>query len=176
MKTTANWTKPNDSELTAYQKKYVDLVPSNDVIFFLESLEKGTTSLIQSLPAEKLSYCYAEGKWSIPQLMLHIIDTERIFSYRILAFARGEKASLPGFDENVYAETSYADKRNFQDIIEEYVSVRKATLSLLRSLSESQIQSKGTANGNPSTVRGLAYMLAGHEVHHMTVMKEKYLK
>src|ERR1041384_1874877 len=114
------WTKPDPSSLTSYQRGYVDLVPGGDLIALLEKNGKATSRLAASLAPEKLKYRYAEGKWSIPQILVHVTDTERIFSYRILCIARGDKTPLPGFEQDDYAHSSGADERNFSDIIEEF--------------------------------------------------------
>lgn len=171
-----NWTKPNPSTLTAYQKAYVDLVREGDLIHILDGNSKRVFQLLFSLTSDKLKYRYAEGKWSIPQILVHMIDTERIFSYRILCIARGDKTPLPGYEENDYAKACNADERNFNDILEEYIIVRKSTLSLLKSLNESYLLNQGITNNTPVSVLTLCYMLAGHEIHHVSVIKEKYIK
>jgi hypothetical protein len=105
-----------------------------------------------------------------------MIDTERIFSYRILCIARGDKTPLPGYEENDYAQACNADERNFNDIIEEYINVRKSTLSLIKSLKADYLLNQGISNNTPVSVVTLCYILAGHEMHHVNVIKEKYLK
>lgn len=170
------WKKPDPAELTSYQRAYADLVPEGDLAIILEGNLKSSVQLLSSLSAEKLKYRYAEGKWSIPQILVHVIDTERIFSYRILCIARGDRTPLPGYEENDYAKASNADERAFKDILEEYVNVRKATLSLFNSLSTKMLSNRGISNNKETSVCTLCYMLAGHEIHHMNVIKEKYLK
>jgi uncharacterized damage-inducible protein DinB len=167
--------KPLPSELNSYQKSYVAMVAGEDLIAQLEKNRESTVSLLRNLPKERISYRYAPGKWSIPEIIVHIIDSERIFSYRMLCFSRGEKASLPGYEENDYAAESEASARPIESIIEEYTHVRNATISLLKSFSEKQFLRKGRANNNDSSVQIMAYMLAGHEIHHMNVIKEKYI-
>jgi uncharacterized damage-inducible protein DinB len=171
-----NWTKPRSAELTAFQQNYVGLVPNGDLIHILDSNSKRVFQLLYSFTPDTLTYRYAEGKWSIPQIVVHMIDTERIFSYRILCIARGDKTPLPGYEENDYAKVCNADERDFNDIIEEYLNVRKSTLSLLKSLNEKSFLNKGIANNSTVSVLTLCYMLAGHEMHHVNLMKEKYLK
>lgn len=170
-----NFPRPENSTLSSYQQRYAALVPGEDLLSILSSNANSTVGLLRSLSAEKLNYRYAPGKWSIPEILVHIIDAERIFAYRMLCFSRGEKNVLPGFDENEYATESGAAARNINDIIEEYTSVRQATLTLLKSFSEKQFMRKGKANNNDSSVQILAYMLAGHEIHHINVIKGKYL-
>lgn len=170
-----NWTKPDPSTLTVYQRGYAELVPQGDLPSVFENHAKNTVALLSSLPADKLKYRYAEGKWSIPQILLHITDTERIFSYRILCIARGDKTPLPGFEENDYARESRADERDMKDILEEFQNVRRSTVSLLKSLGDKQLSYTGISNGKEVSVRALCYMLAGHEMHHLKVIQEKYL-
>lgn len=174
MKTT--WTKPDPSEMTSYQRSYADLVPEGDLLSVLEKNSKEVVQLLSPLSPEKLKYRYAEGKWSIPQLLVHVMDAERIFSYRILCIARGDKTPLPGFEEDDYARNSNADERAFSEVLEEYINVRKATISLLKSLNDSLLSNTGISNTKKVSVRTLCYILAGHEIHHVNVLKEKYLK
>ena len=170
-----NWTKPDASSLSAYQRGYIDLVPAGDLTEILEKNLQNTLLLVSSLGSEKLRFRYAPGKWSIPQILVHMIDTERIFSYRVLRISRGDQTPLPGYEENDYAAASRADERDFKDILEEYSSVRKATLSLFKSLSAEDLLRKGTSNGKEISAGALCYMLAGHEIHHCKVIKDKYL-
>ena len=170
------WTKPEPSELTAYQRGYADLVPAGDLPLLLENSASKNSQLLSSLSPEKLKYRYAEGKWSIPQILVHVTDTERIFAYRILCIARGDKTPLPGYEQDDYAKTCNADQRDFKDIVEEFNHVRKATISLLKSLDPKQLSNTGIANTKEVSVRTLCYILAGHEIHHVNVMIEKYLK
>ena len=169
------WTKPTASELSAYQKKYIDLVPDGDLNLILENNFQSALKLVSDLSNEKLNFRYASGKWCIPEIMIHICDCERIFVYRILCIARGDKTPLPGFDENNYAKNSNASERNFTEILNEFRSVRNATLSLLKSLNEKNILNKGISNSTEISVQQIAYMLAGHELHHLNVIKQKYL-
>jgi uncharacterized damage-inducible protein DinB len=168
------WKKPTTEELSPYQRSYIDQVPGDDVISILSTSRDANSIFFNNIPKEKLSYRYAEGKWSIPQILVHIIDTERIFAYRILCISRGDKTPFPGYEENEYAAASNADEREFSDIIEEYINVRTATLSLLKSLDEKMLLQKGTANNMPATPLLFTYMLAGHELHHIKVITEKY--
>lgn len=170
------WTKPKSAELTEYQRGYADLVPEGDLCSVLERNAQTTSQRMTSLSPEKLRYRYAEGKWSIPQILVHVIDTERIFAYRILRIARGDKTPLPGYEQDDYAQTCRADERNFRDIVDEFLSVRNATLSLLKSLNDQELSLTGNSNNKEVSVRTLCYMLAGHEIHHLNVINEKYLK
>lgn len=170
------WEKPDPTILTSYQKSYVDQVPDGPLPTILEQNGRDTVAFLRSLPAEKIKYRYAPGKWSIAELVQHLTDCERIFAYRMLCIARGEQTPLPGFEENDYARESGADQRSFSDILDEFSTVRTATVSLLKSFSDTQLDRKGTSNGKPAFVRSLAFMVAGHELHHIKVIKERYLK
>lgn len=169
------WTKPNSSELSEYQKTYVNLVPDGNILKTLENNFQETLKLTANLSKEKLNFRYAPGKWSIPELILHICDCERIFAYRILCIARGDKTPLPGFEEDDYAKNSNAAARNFTDILEEFHSVRNATLTLLKSFTNETLSRRGISNKTDISVHQLIYMLTGHEMHHQKVIKGKYL-
>jgi hypothetical protein len=128
-----------------------------------------------ALDEEKSGYRYAEGKWTLKELLGHMVDTERIMAYRVLCIARGEKQPLPGFDENAYAlHAGYGD-RPFADVLAEYRLVRGANLLLFRSLTEPMLRQVGTANGCPISARAMLYVLTGHEKHHLGIIRERYL-
>jgi uncharacterized damage-inducible protein DinB len=157
---------------------YMKLLPADGLILkhlwdnFLMVKE-----LIYSLPEEKLYHRYAPGKWSIKETLVHIVDDERIFAYRALRFARGEQNNLIGFDQDAYAKYSDADNRALDNIFEEYEAVRKSTIALFNGLPEESLMRMGHGTGtfNDATVRALAYHIAGHELHHYNLIKEKYL-
>jgi len=128
-----------------------------------------------SLRGEKLNYRYAQNKWTIKEILVHIIDDERIYAYRALCFARNDKTELPGFEQDDYALHSRANERSLENILEEYEAVRNATIALFNGLPEDSLLRMGTANNNKATVRAMAYHIAGHELHHMNIIKEKYL-
>jgi uncharacterized damage-inducible protein DinB len=128
-----------------------------------------------SLPEEKLTYRYAKNKWTIKEILVHIIDDERIYAYRALCFARNDKTELPGFEQDDYALFSNANERSIENILNEYEAVRNATITLFESFDEAALLRKGIANKNGATVRALGYHLAGHELHHINIIKEKYL-
>lgn len=134
-------------------------------------------SFIYSLPAELLLHRYQPSKWSIKEILVHIVDDERIFSYRALCFARGEQHNLIGFDQDSYVKYSQADSRSLDNIFEEYEAVRRATIALFNGLPEDSLDRMGHGTGtfNDATVRALAYHIAGHEKHHVHFIKEHYL-
>ena len=154
--------------------RYINLVPEEDLLSALESQTRETERLLRSISEEKSRYRYAPEKWSIKTLVRHVTDTERIFGYRILAMARGESHPLPGFDENAYAAASEADERRFGDLVEEWRTVRAATITLLRGLSPRAWEGSGTVNDTKRSVRSIAYNTLGHERHHLKVLRDKY--
>lgn len=168
--------KPEPGEYTAYTINYIKLLPDDaEVLRHLSENLQTTTDFILSLAPEKLDYVYAPGKWTIREMWLHVADSERVFAYRALCFARGEMQNLPGFEENDFAANSNAKTRDIRSILEEFAAVRRATLALFQSFDASVLTKIGTANNNPTSVRALAYQIAGHELHHLNVIKERYL-
>ena len=168
--------KPNAEEYPGYASMYMKLVPGDGLLLkhLSESFEN-FRQLILSLPEKKLLYRYANGKWTIKETLVHIIDDERIYAYRALCFARNEKTALPGFEQDDYVNSSNANSRSIESILEEYEAVRKATIALFAGLDDSTWLREGVANNNKATVRALAYHIAGHELHHINIIKEKYL-
>ncbi|HEX6738060.1 MAG TPA: DinB family protein [Vicinamibacteria bacterium] len=167
--------RPEPSEHVPYYGRYIVLVPDGDVIATLGTQIEETLALLSSVSAEKSQHRYAPGKWSVRQLVGHVADSERVFGYRALAFARGDQTELPGFDENDYAEASPAANRPLPDVVEDLAAVRRATLSLLRNLEPDAWSRAGKANASPVSVRALAWIIAGHERHHRQILRERYL-
>ncbi len=167
--------RPQAGEFAPFYQGYVNQVPDGDIVQILDDQKRHTLDFLQSLPDEKWDYRYAEGKWSIRELLLHIIDAERIFAYRALRIARNDQTSLAGFDENAYVPESFAAQRSVVSLLREYAAVREATLQLYKNLDQSVWTRLGDANGKPVSVRGLAYIIAGHERHHLNVIRERYL-
>jgi uncharacterized damage-inducible protein DinB len=167
-------TRPAATEFAPYYQRYIDLVPEDDIATALAEQGKKTASVLRAITDEKASFRYAPGKWSVKQVIGHFTDAERIFAYRALAIARGEAKSLPGFDENSYAEAGDFDRRSIRDIADEYESARRSTIALFRGLSDEAWKRKGIANDVPVSVRSLAFITLGHERHHLKVLREKY--
>jgi len=168
--------KPKEGEYAAYAIMYISLLPDDgEVIMHLRNNLVTVKNFIASIPEEKLTYRYAPDKWTIKEVLVHVIDTERIFAYRALRFARNDKTALPGYEQNDYVPYSRANERSLESIFREYSAVRVATLSFFESLSGEDFLRSGTANGNPASVRALAYQIAGHELHHVKIIKERYL-
>lgn len=169
-------TPPASDEYTGYLATYIQQAKTEDLIEGLTASYVFITGLVQGLTEEQLQYRYEPGKWTIKELMVHIMDAERVFSYRALRYARHDKTELPGFDENLFAEYSKANSRDINAIIAEYTSLRTATLELFKSFDEETLQQKGVANGLEASVRALGYIILGHEVHHQKIIRERYLK
>ena len=170
--------KPKPNEYPPYSHIYMDLLEDDGKI--LEHLKqnlKDIRDFVYSLPEEKLYYRYDKGKWTIKEILVHNIDDERIFSYRALRYARNDTTPLHGFEQDDYAFYSKANERSLDSIFSEYEAVRNATIALFENLPEEALMRSGMAVGNINnrTVRALAYHLAGHELRHFNIIKERYL-
>jgi uncharacterized damage-inducible protein DinB len=168
--------KPLPGEYPDYAAMYIKWAPLDGrILEQLKAQVEKTEKFVSRLSKKQLKGKYAPGKWTIREILLHIIDSERIFSYRALRIGRGDTTPLPGFEQDDYTSYSRANERSVASILEEYRTVRKATLSLFKTFSEEDLLRKGTANGNLVSVRALLYHLAGHELHHLQIIKERYL-
>ena len=171
--------KVNQLQNTEYASFYTGYIQAvSNEYNLLEELEISVHRLIkfvQNIPMDKFDYRYAEGKWTIKDILLHLIDAERIFAYRALRFARKDKTPLASFDENIYVDVAYANKRSIQDLLTELAVVRQATLSLFKSFSEEDLMQIGTASSHPMSVRALGFVIIGHQNHHQRVFEERYL-
>lgn len=154
---------------------YIALVPEEDILIAIEEQSAVTQKLLASLDETKAAYRYAEAKWSVKEVLGHVIDAERIFAYRALAIARGETQPLPGFDENDYVRTASFDSWKLGDLSEHYALVRRSTIVLFRNFPAEAWDGRGIANGNPVTVPALAWIIVGHERHHVQILRERYL-
>ena len=169
-------TKPAPTEHAPEFSNYVALVGEGDIIQTLERQIENSLSLLRTIPSDKANFRYAPDKWSVKQLLGHLIDSERIFSYRALRFARNDQTPLPGYEQNDYVRNADFDSRNLTEMAEEFATVRRATIQLFRPLNETEWLRRGTANENEISVRALAYIIAGHELHHMGVLRSRYLQ
>jgi uncharacterized damage-inducible protein DinB len=168
--------KPGEGEYAPYTIMYIGLLPDDGLVLkYLEENLKTTEDLILSLPEEKLTYRYAEGKWTIKEILVHITDDERIYAYRALRFARNDKTELPGFDQDDYAIHSGANERDVTEILKEFATVRNATISLFEGFDRKALVRAGVADGKIMSVRAAAYHIAGHEMRHINIIKERYL-
>lgn len=170
--------KPDKSEYPEYAEMYMELLPDDGLILkhLADNFERAK-DFIYGLPPEKLLYKPAPNKWTIKEILVHIIDDERIYAYRALCFARNEKQSLPGFEQDEYAFESKANERDLDSIFEEYEAVRRSTIALFNGLPEVSLtrMGVGSTSYHAATVRALAYHIAGHEQRHINLIKEKYL-
>jgi hypothetical protein len=167
--------RPGPDEYAPFYASYIARVPETDILQVLASEMEATLALLRSIPEERAGHRYADGKWSIREVVGHLADTERVMSYRALCIARGDATPLPGFDENRYVEEAHFDRRALPDLSDELEMVRRATLGLFGSLPDEAWQRRGTANQAEISVRALAYIIAGHELHHRNLLVSRYL-
>ena len=165
----------NESEYHPYFKSYIENVSN---VSLLEALEQGfreTSVFFKNIPEEKVEYRYAEGKWTPKEILLHLVDAERVFYYRALQFSRSLNVSLEGFDENEFVNNSRANSRSLENILSEYNAVRKATIILFKSFENDVLKRCGKVNGTLVSVAAIGFILAGHEIHHRNILIERYL-
>jgi uncharacterized damage-inducible protein DinB len=163
------------NEYSKFNAIYIQAVGNVDMIEELEICLHDFIRFVQNIPLDKFDYRYAEGKWTIKDIIQHIIDTERIFTYRALRISRNDKTPLPGFEENDYVANTNANGRSIQDLLAELSAVRQATLYLFKSFSWEQLERIGTASNNEISVRAIGFILIGHQKHHQKVFQERYL-
>jgi uncharacterized damage-inducible protein DinB len=158
-------------------EQYIKLVYSEDssILESLKSAQKEFESLLRNVPKEKHGFSYAEGKWTLKEVIQHVIDTERIFCYRALCFARNDKTLLPGYDQDIFVENDNANDRNYYDLLEEMEVLRKSTIQLYKSFSKEALLRTGVASKEKMSVRALGYLFSGHQIHHLNVVKERYV-
>jgi hypothetical protein len=167
--------KPQTSEYAPYYQRYIDLATEDDIAGALDAQARETAALLAGLTEAQAAHRYAPDKWSVKQIVGHIIDGERVFAYRVLAIARGETQPLPGFEQDPYVANGGADDRSISDLAEELATVRKGNVMMMRALSDEAWRRIGTASENPVSVRALAYGMLGHERHHVRIVRERYL-
>jgi hypothetical protein len=168
--------RPNDNEYASFYKPYIDEVPDGDIVAILTEQGKEARKFYQSIPDAFGSHAYQPGKWTIKEVLGHMCDTERVMGYRTMTIARNDKTLLPGFDENEYIKQSNFNQRTIQDISDEMLYTRASNLALFNTFDEEILNRTGSANGNIVSVRGLLYIISGHELHHIKVLKERYLR
>ena len=167
--------RPRPDEYAPDYEAYVSLVPEDDVLAVLEGQLAEWEEVLSGIPEERGDFRYAPGKWSIKQLVGHMIDLERVYAYRALRFARGDATDLPGYDQDAYVEQDCLAGASLRELADELRQTRTANLLMLRRLDEEAWLRRGTADGKPFTVRALAYSLVGHPRHHFRVIRERYL-
>ena len=166
--------RPEPGEYNPYYERYISLVPGDDILATLDAQRRLTILLLCGRDENDGDLRYAPGKWSVKEVLGHVCDTERIFSYRALRIARGDETPIEGFEQDDYVNNGPFDQRPLEELVEDYIAVRRATLTLFRNLDEVAWARRGVANKNEITVRALAYIIAGHEAHHRRILEEKY--
>lgn len=167
--------KPQPGDYVPYHETYISKVGDGNIIEILQSQQENAYQFFKSLPADKAGYAYADGKWTIKQALGHIIDTERVMTYRALRFARNDNTELPGFDQDDYVTNSRYNDFEFLDLIEEFRLLRMSNMYFFKSLNAEEKQRFGLASGNRVTVNALLYIIAGHVQHHLQIINERYL-
>ena len=167
--------KPQAQDFPPYFGKYISQADAESLSEAIEKYAKPLIVFYTGLPDEKASFRYAPGKWTLKELLQHVVDTERIMAYRLLRFVRKDKTPLASFDENLFSDNSMANDRSFASIKEEFIAVRKSTDLLIQSLSEEQLKEVGIASNLPISANAIGYIIFGHMLHHKQVVEEKYL-
>lgn len=167
--------RPDLNKTPLFFHNYINQAPGNNVNKLIGEQTASLFRFFARIPEAKRNYRYARGKWTIKEMLQHMIDTERVFAYRALCFARQDKTSFPSFDENSYAEHAGAGRRDWNDLIEEFKAVRRSTEILFRSFSKKQLDTVGIANQHAVSVLAMGFVMAGHVNHHLRILKERYL-
>ena len=168
--------KPKPEDYDAIYGGYISLIGDDDIIEVLKEQRKTSEKFLKTFTEKQGNYSYADGKWTVKEVLGHVIDTEIIMAFRALSFARGEKQSLPGFEQDDYVAESNFNKRSLADLINEFITIRESNIILFKSFNEEILNRRGTASELEVTVLALIYIIAGHEKHHMKFLKERYVK
>lgn len=168
--------RPGRGEHAEYYARYIGLVPDGDILETLRDQLGGTLALLQEVPRERESYRYAPGKWSLREVVGHMLDTERVMAYRALAMSRSDGVDLPGMDQEEWARHSNAVTRSLDDLASEWATVRRANVHMFATLPEGAVERRGRASGNEFTVRSFAWIIAGHELWHRERLASDYLE
>ncbi|HVM92204.1 MAG TPA: DinB family protein [Terriglobales bacterium] len=167
--------RPSPSEYDPYYERYISLVKSDDIVSSLQKQGQETLELLGKVRAERGEFRYAPGKWSVKEVLGHINDTERIMSYRVLRIARGDRTPIEGFEQDDYIAGGKFWRRAIDDLLQEFATIRNATVQLVRHLDAEAAERHGTANNKEISARAIVYVIAGHELHHRRILQEKYL-
>lgn len=167
--------KPNLDTVPEFYKDYINYVIHFDYIEGLKKTYDETLRILNTISEEKSNYAYAEGKWTIKDIVQHLIDSERIFAFRALCFSRGESQKIIGYDHDAYVENANANSREFKSILKEFQNCHQSTMDMVESFSKEMLTMHGNANGSEIKVIDLIYIMAGHQKHHINVLKERYL-
>jgi len=168
--------RPEHGDYPEYYDRYMMMVKGEDIVEVIKDQLQTSGKFFDSITEEQGTIAYADGKWKVKEVIGHVIDTERIMAYRALAIARGEKQSLPGFEQDDYVATAGFTNRKLSDLIEEYRTLRASNIVLFSSFDEKDMMKKGYANQSEISVLSLAFIIAGHELHHIKILKERYLR
>lgn len=168
--------RPATDEYASYYEKYITLVPDGSVLSTLQSQFDSTDSLLRSVSEEKGNFAYAPGKWTVKEVVGHLTDTERIFAYRLLRISRGDLTPIEGFEQDDYVRGGPFRRAKLSSLVDDFAAVRRATVTLLGNLETEAWSRRGIANKNEVSVRAIAYIIAGHELHHMAILRERYLR
>lgn len=168
--------RPAASEYLEYYGKYIEQVPDGDLLTLLQQQKSETAKLLKGITPEQADFAYGPGKWTVKEVVGHLSDAERVFAYRALRFARGDATPLSPFDENLYVPAGQFGRRTIADLADEFASIRSTTVHLAKHLGQDALARQGIASGHPITVRALLYIIAGHERHHVALLRERYLK
>lgn len=168
--------RPPSDEYTSYHGTYITKVPDGDVRQHLRRQLHELMATLSGVSDDQAAVGYGPGKWTLKEMLLHVIDAERVFSYRLLRVARGDATPLPGFEQDDWVPHSRANSRTLPSLLVEFAAVRAATLALVESLDDAAWARRGTASGHPTSARALAYIIAGHDLHHQAILRERYLK
>lgn len=167
--------RPSAGEYGSFYQTYINYTTADSIQGLIDQHAEQILQGVQSIPADKAAYAYAPGKWTIKQMLQHMLDTERIFVYRLIWIARGDKRPLQGFDENAFADAAPASHRSLADLVEEFTQLRKSTDLLLQNLQDTELQQISEASGFPISVNALCYIIYGHNLHHLRILSERYL-
>ncbi|MFT6971458.1 MAG: putative damage-inducible protein DinB [Roseivirga sp.] len=166
---------PESGEFNAFYQPYINQLKGFDLLTKLSAQKNEVMILLDSIDSEKSDYAYGEGKWTIREVLNHINDVERIFTYRALAIARGDKQSLPGMDQDIYQASASRNRRSFESLKLEFAAIRESSIYFYHNLTEEESKMIGSASDHPVSVRALAAMVVGHVAHHVMILKERYL-
>jgi hypothetical protein len=168
--------RPEPAEYDPYYERYISLIKTDDIVATLQKQAQETRDLLSKVTSEESDFRYAHGKWSTKEVLGHVNDTERIMSYRVLRIARGDQTPIEGFEQDDYVAAGKFARRTMDDLLQEFMTIRNATIQLIRHLDPESAERRGTANQKQISARAVIYVIAGHELHHRRVLEEKYLK
>ena len=167
--------KPDADEHAPFYKGYIDEAPASDLVDTMEEQNRSLPAMLLEVPEARGGFRYAEGKWTLREVVQHLNDAERVFSFRLLWFARNSGTDLPGFDENRWVPAGDAEQRTLADLAAEFSAIRKSTIAMIKLMTDDAMRRRGTANGKQISCQALAWVMAGHVAHHARVLRERYL-